>query len=344
PFPPRRAGPACDEPDVVASLPGQTFKSSHPNRWRNISVVFEAKRTDKEDPMLYCSKVNDETLVQLSKSARNILVAQSRLFVFTVGIYGRLARIFRFDHAGAVCSQAFEYESHNGAVLHEFFWRLVHPIRKDCDIVGADPAVQLATSHPRDVKPKLRSCGVDVCDETKKACRWITLEGADKGKDKKYLLYELIFINPRLFSRATTIWKALELDDHGEPTGKHVVIKDAWRQLVRESELKFHRQIHEEAFMAVWNAEWRGLATVVAGADLGEEEELHVEDENQTRSGIHQVNGAHQWYERSHMRLVSDVIGTPISQFQRTKEMTQGLRDAIHGHRLAFEAGIMHRD
>ncbi|KAH9917492.1 uncharacterized protein B0H18DRAFT_1034360 [Fomitopsis serialis] len=329
-----------------------------------------AKSTDKEDPMLYCSKVNDETLVQLSKSARNILVSQSRLFVFTVGIYGRHARIFRFDHAGAVCSPAFEYGSNNGTVLHEFFWRLVHPIRKDCDIVGADPSVRFPSEHPsNDVKEKLISCGVEFTNETVKACRWVTLEGADQGKDKKYLLYELIFINPRLFSRATMIWKALELDESGQPTGHHVVIKEAWRQLARESELTFHERIRthvasqpappaaadegsermdEDAFMAAWNATWSGLMVVTLGIDLGEEEELHIEDEDpvghRTRAGVHQCQGEHQWFERSHMRLVSDTIGTPISQFKRTKEMTQGLRDAIHGHQVAFEAGIMHRD
>ncbi|KZT63005.1 hypothetical protein DAEQUDRAFT_771068, partial [Daedalea quercina L-15889] len=209
------------------------------------------------------------TLVQLAKSARNLLVAQSRLFSFVVGIYGPKARIFRFDHAGAVCSQSFDYAEKNGAVLFEFMWRLVHPIHKDCNIVGADPTVHLVAPNTRRstwrtrlrargadtvdkeygrdaARERLRAGGVDADDnETEKACRWITIKG-ENGKEKTYLLYELVCMNSRLFSRATTIWKALELDDSPRrwPTGKHVIIKDAWRQLARRSEAEFYRQIY----------------------------------------------------------------------------------------------------
>ena len=88
--------------DVVASLPGLAFDLKRPDRWRHISVVFEVKATEDGDSMVCQSKLHNETTVQLSKSARNILVAQSRLFAFSVGIYGSVARIVRFDHAGAV--------------------------------------------------------------------------------------------------------------------------------------------------------------------------------------------------------------------------------------------------
>ncbi|TFY63347.1 hypothetical protein EVJ58_g3299 [Rhodofomes roseus] len=358
------------KPDVVASLPGRTFaprnKDDDHDRWRDISVVFEIKNVESEDPMLYCSERNDETLVQLSKSARNILVSQSRLCAFAVGVYGSTARIFRFDHAGAVCTRSFKYGEDNGAVLYEFLWRLVHPIREGCDIVGADPTVRFAS---RGVTRALRKADVEVTSETRKACRWVTIDPAENQPAKKYLVYELLFINPRLFSRATTIWKALELDDDGEPTGTHVVIKESWRQLARDAELLHWKRIRahvaphllptdmdseqwdqaaEEAFMEVWNAEWRGLAAFSLGADLGEDEELRADVEapvgHRTWTGVHQCHGAHQWFERSHMRLVSTTIGTPISQFRRTREMVQVLRDAIYGHQLAFEAGVIQRD
>ncbi|EPS95934.1 hypothetical protein FOMPIDRAFT_1103409, partial [Fomitopsis schrenkii] len=48
--------------------------------------------------------------------------------------------------------------------------------------------------------------------------------------------------------------------------------------------------------------------------------------------------------ERSHMRLVFETVGRPLSQFKSTKELTRGLRDAIYGHRQAYRAGIIHRD
>ncbi|KAH9915741.1 uncharacterized protein B0H18DRAFT_1215351 [Fomitopsis serialis] len=336
------------KPDVVASLPGQTF---------NISVVFEAKNTEKADPMGYSSKENNEALVQLAKSARNILVSQSRLFTFAVGIYGDKARIYRFDHAGAVCSPLFPYTSKGGAVLHEFLWRLVNPMHEGCDIVGADPTVRLPTQDDREqLEAELRLGGVDYDDNTWSMCRWVTVKGAAEGRYIKYLLYDLVFINPGLFSRATT-----------QIAGKHVIIKDSWQQLARRPETEHYEQINAyigsrliqdyleadddmteaEAFLSAWDQEWTGLAQFVAGDDLGEEE-LSMADRERvgqhTSSAKYQNELLHQFLERSHTRTVSRSVGTPLSRFRETREMAQALRDAIYGHRTAFEAGILHRD
>lgn len=79
---------------------------------------------------------------------------------------------------------------------------------------------------------------MDVNNETMKACRWVTIAGTPEQPATKYLVYELLFINPGLFSRATTIWEALELDANDHPTGTRVIIKDAWRQCARTSEAK----------------------------------------------------------------------------------------------------------
>ncbi|KAH9830615.1 uncharacterized protein C8Q71DRAFT_842494 [Rhodofomes roseus] len=360
------------KPDVIASLPGKTFTGKDPGRWRNISLIFEAKSTESGDPMRYHSNANEETLVQLSKSARNILFAQSRLFTFGIGIYGAMARIYRFDHAGAVCSQEFEYSAANGAVLRDFLWRFVNPISDGCDIVGADPTVRLATSDERmTVEKQLLAGGIMHDNETSKACRWITVKGSENKKSKRYLLYELVFVNPRLFSRATTVWKALEVDENGWPTnlsrdaenrphGVQVIIKDSWRQLARKPEPEYYKQIYghiasqlsqpdlvkeasEEdikgAVMKAWGKTWPGLAEYLIGDDLGAND-LEVDEEErtgqQTCSGEHLARGLHRLFERSHTRMVSKSIGTPLSAFQRTKEMIQALRDAIFGTCICF--------
>ena len=258
------------KPDVVASLPGVRFDNKQLDRWRDISVVFEAKATEAGDPMKFRSDLHDETLVQLSKSARNILVAQSRLFSFAVGIYGSLARIFRFDHAGALCSQPFEYAADNGAILYEFLWRLVHPIPEGCDIVGADPTVRLITSSAdRDEATRqLHGAGIAlISNEMKKACRYFTVKRNSGKPVTRYLAYELLFMNPRLFSRATTIWKAVELDARDNPTETHVVIKDAWRQLARKSEANHYAKIYDHFVAKLM--ERLGMGEGAQGASVG---------------------------------------------------------------------------
>ncbi|EPS97689.1 hypothetical protein FOMPIDRAFT_1081812, partial [Fomitopsis schrenkii] len=44
------------------------------------------------------------------------------------------------------------------------------------------------------------------------------------------------------------------------------------------------------------------------------------------------------------MRLVMKTVGRPLSSFKSTKEMVTAIRDAIIGHKLAFLAGLIHRD
>ncbi|KAI0761571.1 hypothetical protein BD413DRAFT_616947 [Trametes elegans] len=49
--------------------------------------------------------------------------------------------------------------------------------------------------------------------------------------------------------------------------------------------------------------------------------------------------------ERSHMRFVIDTVGRPLSRFQRTKDLAMAIRDALEGHRLAWEyGGVLHKD
>ena len=82
----------------------------------------------------------------------------------------------------------------------------------------------------------MRAARLDVNNERMnlKACRWISIPSTTIQRPAtKYLAHELLFINPRLFSWATTIWEALELEGDNKPTGKHVIIKDAWRQHAR---------------------------------------------------------------------------------------------------------------
>ena len=63
-------------------------------------------------------------------------------------------------------------------MLHEFLWRLVHPLNERCDIVGADPTVTRLRAGNQDVEQKLCNKAQrqleagDVHDspETRKAC------------------------------------------------------------------------------------------------------------------------------------------------------------------------------
>lgn len=331
-------------PDVIASFPGkESFDEKHPDGWRNISFVVEAKLKESEDPMRSYSDAHELTLIQLAKSARNLLVSQSRLFVFVVGVYGSLARIFRFDHAGAVCSRAFDYTTLAGSRLfYEFLWRFTHPIAAGCDFVGVDPAVRCVPLNDHEkVAEKLRDAGVVIrnATESAKAYRYITVGDTSNGL-KTYLAYDLLFINPHLISRATTVWEAIEVDELGNPRGNPVVIKDAWRQLVRQKENEHYKDIFTSASDTA--SKILGVAQFLYGEDLGAEEQAAMERGEPGGKGVghvtvtsrHTVKPAHPFNERSHSRLVLGTVGVPLSRFKSTRELVEAFRDAIKGKGL----------
>ncbi|EPS97691.1 hypothetical protein FOMPIDRAFT_1052246, partial [Fomitopsis schrenkii] len=301
-----------------------------------ISTVFEVKPDGSEDP------VDEETatirnterpvsaLIQISKSARNLLHTHRLLYAYVVGIYNYKARIYRFDHAAAVVSKEIDLKADPGP-LYDFLWRFCHyahgnqaasiplpavnpppagnprsvanlpdagntpSVVHPTPIVNNPPAVNPpaatpppaapATTQPVDAtehrqtrsmtKAARRGCflGMDPtvaiaskadCDkvderlkesdppqqpltkEERNACRWVSIvtehdaDGSAK-KVKRYILYRIRFLNPRLFSRATTVRDAYD----GE-TWERRTIKDAWRQLARDREDVFYTRLREK--------------------------------------------------------------------------------------------------
>ncbi|KZT69928.1 hypothetical protein DAEQUDRAFT_689871 [Daedalea quercina L-15889] len=303
----------CDEeqhvtkPDVIATIPDLPCDIPPLRRWRNVALVFEAKPCDTDDPMQIYSEESEATLIQLAKSARNIMLAQGRLYAFVIGIYGHQARIFRFDRSGAVCSPLFDYIT-KPHILHKFLWCFLHPQTEGCVVLGDDPTSIMSTHEDRAMVQNLAKeydPSYTFTAENRKAVRRFVVTN-EAGREVHYLAYKLIFVNPRLFSRGTTIWEAFELSDDDRETGqrgvtgKRVIIKEAWRQFVRPSEIGFYRAIQEAAQEAEESAALNPLriAEIEYGDDLGMRETLALQrgaqgtatTEGGDESGDHSVN------------------------------------------------------
>lgn len=54
--------------------------------------------------------------------AAEILARQNRTSLFTVSVFGPLARLYRWDREGCIVTAAFDFHAHPGTLL-EFFWR-----------------------------------------------------------------------------------------------------------------------------------------------------------------------------------------------------------------------------
>ncbi|EPS97246.1 hypothetical protein FOMPIDRAFT_1052466 [Fomitopsis schrenkii] len=476
-------------PDIVMSLPGKC-SAQWASTWQGISTVFEVKRDGKEDPVdedkacIKTGALQTRALVQVAKSARNLLHTHRLLYAYVVGIYNYKARIYRFDHAAGVVSKEIDLKA-NPFPLFDFLWRFCHyqhpnavahlPSESEATprpetrsvtkaragtgcFLGMDPTVTVASEEDCDQLDELLQKSSPpqkpLTKEERASCRWATIgteydtDGSTKTT-KQFILYRLRFLNPRLFSRATTVWDAFEVPV-GEPESKWEprAIKGAWRQLARDREdVLYHRlrdnlqqladleklvdkyknfglpsedsatdvddshsdapppstvtdiesehELNEEG-MHIFAEELAacgpdliplyGLPDVETGDDLGAREAHKLFDSKRNNGAVGAQSAAvpspseadlnslalgeagrppvyavshrtictwvrgnlgpqeAKYNERSHMRLVMRTVGRPLSSFKSTKELVTAIRDAIIGHRLAFKAGMIHRD
>lgn len=249
-------------PDIAMSLPGPSG-DQWASTWQGISTVFEVKRDGAEDPVeessatIRTGKLPTGALIQVSKSARNLLHTHRLLYAYVVGIYNHKARIYRFDHAAGVVSRAIDLKK-DPFPLFDFLWRFCRyeqptlspphvlpsadttarphtrsmaKAPRRVSFLGMDPSITIASEVDcNKVDALLQECSppqAPLTKEERDSCRWVAivteynLDGSAKTT-KWYILYRLRFLNPRLFSRATTVRDAYD----GE-TWEQRAIKDA---------------------------------------------------------------------------------------------------------------------
>ncbi len=268
-------------PDLAVSFPGQPLNRAD---WKGISAFIEVKASVSDDPFRKDGDKHCRTLVQMAVDARGLIVTHGLLAAFVLGIYGDTARIVRYDHSSVVASPAISLRR-NPDTLRNFFWRFVHPI-VGTTIVGSDPTTRYLTSHEIDwIEDRLQHAGKDPLKEPDR-CRRIEVLSANGSPPQAYFLLQLIDINARLLSRATTVWLAMKdprtlaedgklaplptVDGPEAATLNQVIVKDAWRQLVRRNEKLFYDRLAQ----TIPEAEYYGLPRIVCGGDLGATEAM----------------------------------------------------------------------
>ncbi|KAH9884204.1 hypothetical protein C8Q73DRAFT_796322 [Cubamyces lactineus] len=385
------------KPDISVSFPGDDLptRMKSPN-WARFSMVIEAKSSASEDAFdIRAGITRTDAIVQLAISARSLLFAHGLLAAYTIGVYGDMIRISRFDHACAVASKAFSIKSQEGLrIIQEFFWRFTHPWHPSPGaIAGHDETLSKITpSQQTWLREHLGSeadellNGVDLREgrvvkvwddgepkdpssDTESGSSGTVMEPDDTGfnsEPKQYILFKLVNVNARLFSRATMVWLGIEYDTEKSAEDLELrIIKEAWRQVVRIPESVFYRRLKKTIPLE----ERIGLPSLVEGGDLGAREVAQWEAASKPSGRVlrsranraaprpppHPMHQTFTWRltvgesatarERSHMRLVINTVGRPLSRFRSTKELVTAIRDAILGHRLAMErGGILHRD
>ncbi|KAI0788299.1 hypothetical protein C8Q74DRAFT_1367046 [Fomes fomentarius] len=288
-------------PDIAVSFPGKTLTKNEvaQSQWEKISLIIEVKPEKGQDPFVAerAGAAHTDTIIQVARNARNLMLTHGLLAAYVVGIYGTVVRLARFDHTAAVVSQPFDIhiQSH---ILQRFLWHFTHPV-VDGPTVGWDPTVRRLDEDDRAWVKKwldLLEEEVDNFEEDIVHGRRAWVFDERTGTMSPWILYRPVNINARLFSRATSVWRVIEdTRVHEEETGRLVdcetsglprvrIMKDSWRQVVRKSEASFYHRLADR----IPEERRHGLTKLECGADLGQWE---VRQWEQSSPNVSYMNG-----------------------------------------------------
>ncbi|KAI9059517.1 hypothetical protein FKP32DRAFT_1606062 [Trametes sanguinea] len=201
-----------------------------------------------------------KALGQNAAYAIEIFARQHRGFLLSVSVSGRNARLIRWDRAGLIVSQAFEYTTFP-QYLCEFFWRFAH--LSDAQR-GYDLSVSTATKKEEDyfrravklhVGTQMNTTDDKLLDELSEthymagAVSAILLPSEDGNPARKLLVSRPLTKPLSLTGRATRAYWAVEYDP-SKPTPPvpkpMVTLKDTWRlhEAYSEPEGTILRQLH----------------------------------------------------------------------------------------------------
>ncbi len=253
---------------------------------------------------------------------------QQRTHYYTLAIFGRYARIARWDRSGCVYSDRFDYVS-EPAKLVLFLWRLSHAAT--ADVRGHDPSATrvLGASteyHAMLLSAKFTSGGharelfakslVDTWPWWK-----LTIPNVDPKKPPHvYLVGEPTFYAREIVGRGTRGYVALDYTDPTQP-GPFVYLKDCWRVVHPRSE-------QEGAILTYLNSKGVGyIPTMHCHGDIGEKTEM-------ARDVWKEVHGAEKkcpLKNHRHYRLVVKEVGKPLKTFKNGRELVWVVLNAVMG-------------
>ncbi|KAJ7202602.1 hypothetical protein GGX14DRAFT_370371 [Mycena pura] len=345
-------------PDITISRPGVPHNLKL-IEWAHAGTVIELKWTtdifDAEG--IHDSKGSRDALVQLAKSARSLLMASGGCHVYVVACFNKgMARILRFDRAGFRVTHPFDWLEETSTVFPTFFHRLYNPAGHPSHMDGDDYTIRPPTvaetkllfhalcKHENDAR---RCTTLKKATEHSRCITAVRFVTEDNKRVPKlvdcFTIGSDISYMDGLFGRATRVCRVILKEDFEKEKPTIYALKDAWRQTCRRPELDFYDAIAAHCKANQIDMDKEGMAQCHGSVDLSADDvppgatwdpALHL-----TRSS----KGGPE-LERRHTRTLLTPIGTPLKFFTSTKSLAEALCRVVWHHRIAYDAGVLHRD
>ncbi|KAF9644698.1 hypothetical protein BDM02DRAFT_3149965, partial [Thelephora ganbajun] len=296
---------------------------------------------------------------------------QFRTSIFTVGIFGNIARLFRWDRTGCQVTVPVDYSTDKGnRQLTEFFLRL-DLMADDPEARGWDPTVKDATAEEvKDFAEAVKTaCEGRLEPERRKARgRRKEVEGIKKvadpmlcrlvesvGDPSEYPRRKVSILDDKvrrdyIVGRPTSVLKA--------PTGratrgfvamsvktkKLVFLKDSWRPDVDGIQAEDH-------WYQLLRRKRGGMKHIGAyshGSDVYATRKFDRCPDRKQRTITHLYAKEHGRVEAMmgyiHHRVVQSELYLPLEMFRDSKHLTSIMYDIAKALEHVHEAGIFHRD
>ncbi|KAI0628954.1 hypothetical protein C8Q77DRAFT_1066547 [Trametes polyzona] len=287
-------------------------------------------------------------LGQIMSYAALVFDNQHRTHQFSLILFGTMARLARWDRAGVIFSESFDYVK-DPTNIARFLWRYV---RMTPEQQGHDTTATKVQPNSLEhnlvlerAKNPLMIGGHKVGEHARrefakstKDARWFwKLKVSDGKKAREFLVGRPHFIAYGLAGRGTKGFVAIDCKD---PQGPLVYLKDIWRvahpKMRREGDILAHLRGGPD------DTPVPDIPTLICHGDVGDQitrskevwkEQNPDASEDQCRLKTHR-----------HYRLVMKEVGLPISEFQNGYELVYLILRAIGAHKGAYEKGVLHRD
>ncbi|KAG5640077.1 hypothetical protein DXG03_001303, partial [Asterophora parasitica] len=314
-------------------------------------LTFEFENTTKH---------GNDTRSQIAHYATETLARQHRSFFFSVLIAGAYMRFIRWDRAGAIVTERFNYRD-NCHDFVEFLWRYTH---LDDAARGLDPTVRRATEQEaRLARTALHDWKPQQLDRPLVV---FTVPGID-GKPREFIAWASMTEPDTVTGRCTRAYPVFEI-----ASGKRYFLKDSWRASDLNPEGEILKVISEKVarvprFLCGGDILNDVTLTDLFVPGLEEEENSNSDPAGAQNSATDDDPGLfpappplpdkrnfEQWLcgnswshitHRIHHRFVVDFIGRPIKTFKSSKQLVQVAYDAYTAYREVYNLfKILHRD
>ena len=334
------------KPDVTFYDVNESLPEEHVTSFRKMELVFvEFKRGPTSDPFNRDDKATfpktfEATCAsrgQMALYATRLQMYQFRTFVFSVGIFGNVARLFRWDRSGAIVSAPIMYAEEGNRELSEFFYRLNLADRAQR---GWDPTVSEATSEEavafdqaiqtvvgcgqnKLLKKLLESVGDEVNYPRNK------VDIFDHGEQISYIIGRSLMYPKSPVGRCTRGFVAMDMR-----AKKLTYLKDSWRPNIAgvRSESHWYNMLEGA----------RNIAAFSHGSDVGKVVVRQNAKRRRTKNGFRpqrtltqnyakKLSGIHNMMGYVHYRIVQCEFYIPLTMFRDSKHLAEIMYDVLLG-------------